>query len=128
MLSALTAWRFHVENRAVLAGVKMAPESLRLMIVQPAECAAFGARPLLTISVCQANMNFARLQLQLNRLHPSRTLDAQYRRVQLVILHGKYSARQAFFPRRLPTTKPEFPISMLFLIASEASQCASINS
>jgi hypothetical protein len=102
MLRALTAWRFRVKNRPVLTGVKMTPESLRLMIVQPAECPAFGARPLLAISVCQANMHFARLQLQLNRLHPPRTLDAQYRRVQLVILHGKYSARQALYHADYP--------------------------
>jgi Holliday junction resolvase len=102
MLRALTAWRFRVKNRAVLAGVKMAPESLRLMIVQPAKCAAFGARPLLAIRVCKVNMHFARLQLQLNRLNSPRALDAQYRRVQLVILQGKYSSRKALYTAGYP--------------------------
>jgi hypothetical protein len=98
MLRALTAWRFRVKNRAVLAGVKMAPESLRLMIVQPAKCAAFGARPLLAIRVCKANMHFARL----HRLNSPRALDAQYRRVQLVILQGKYSSRKALYTAGYP--------------------------
>jgi hypothetical protein len=66
MLGALAARRLRVKNRAVLTGVKMAPEPLSLMIVQPAKCAAFGARPLLAVRVGQANMNLARLQLQLN--------------------------------------------------------------
>ena len=40
-----------VYKRQVLTGVKMAPEPLSLMIVQPAKCAAFGARPLLAVRV-----------------------------------------------------------------------------
>jgi len=67
------------------------------MIVQPEEWTAFGARPLLAISACQANMHFARRELQLNRLNSPRALGAQYRCVQFVILHDKNSGRQALY-------------------------------
>jgi hypothetical protein len=93
ILRAVCARRLGVQNRAVLTGVKVTPAPLRLMVVQSAKRAAFGARPRLARCVGEVNMHFARLLLQLNRLHPPRTLNAQYRRVQLVILHGEYFAR-----------------------------------
>ena len=88
MLTAFSAWRLGVQNRAVLTGVQMAPAPLRLMIVQPAMLTAFSARSLLAGGVGDVNMHFARLLSQINRLNSPRTLDTQYRRVQLAILHG----------------------------------------
>ena len=58
-----------MQNRAVLAGIQMPPESLWLMIVERAVPAAFRTWPRNTFIVRQVHVHLALAQLQLDAIH-----------------------------------------------------------
>jgi hypothetical protein len=66
-----------VQQRLILAGVEMTPDSLRLVVVQRASPATFWTLPLKAVCVGQMHVNLPFLKLQLDSFHMPRGVDAE---------------------------------------------------
>ena len=88
--------RRSVQNRAVLAGIQMPPESHRLMIVKRAVPAAFRAWPSKTFVVPQVHVHLALAQLQVDAFHAPRLSDNRI---------WAYRSRSCTCPLSPPPTK-----------------------